>query len=99
MSFGDTAEQRTYIMFCVELGTDGDQTTTGKDTEWKQCFQSLCLSMAQTFSEDFSAPLSSKTAGRHTLIMESLTLNMLNSRQHGARICLGPQQGFDIIGR
>jgi len=36
MSLGDKAEQRTYINVCVELRqvTDGDQTTTGKDTEW-----------------------------------------------------------------
>ena len=27
--------------------TDGDQTTTGKYTKWYQCFQSLCLPMAQ----------------------------------------------------
>ena len=35
MSFGDTAEQPTYITCLCRAGqvTDGDQTTTGKDTE------------------------------------------------------------------
>ena len=34
MSFGDKAEQRTYIMFCVELGKSPMEIkpTTGKET-------------------------------------------------------------------
>ena len=57
MSFGDKAEQGTYIFLCrVWQVTDGDQTTTGKDTEWYQCFQSLSLSMAQTVFKRFLCP-------------------------------------------
>ena len=42
MSFGDKAEQGTYIFLCRAWQvTVGDQTTTGKDTELYQCFQSL----------------------------------------------------------
>ena len=38
------------------------------------------------FSEDSSATQSLKMTGRHTVIRESLTLNVLNPRQHGARL-------------
>ena len=47
----------------------------------KQCFQSFSLSMAQTVFRRFLSPLSSKMTGRHTVITEGLTLNVLNSLQ------------------
>ena len=57
MSFGDNAEQCTYIIMCrAREVTDGDQTTTGKYTKWYQCFQSLSLSMAQTVFRRFLGP-------------------------------------------
>jgi len=36
--------------------TDEEQTTTGKYTEWYQCFQSLSLPMAQTVFRRFLGP-------------------------------------------
>ena len=49
MRFEDKEElsANTSFLSRARQVTDGDQTTSGDDTKWKQCFQSFSLSMAQ----------------------------------------------------
>jgi len=83
MSFGDKAEQRTNKQLCVGLGHSLMETKQllERHIVVKQCFQILSLSMAQTIFRTFLGPLSLKMTGKHTVITESLTLNVLNSLQ------------------
>ena len=46
----------TYCLCRARQVTNGDQTTTWKDTQWYQCLQSLSLSMAQTVFGRFLGP-------------------------------------------
>ena len=87
MSFGDKVEQRTYIIFCVELGKLPIETKQlpEKTPSSISVSRALVYRWHRRFSEDSSAPLCSKMTGRHTVITESLTPSVLNSLQHGAR--------------
>ena len=47
---------QTSFLCRARQETRWDQTTTGKDTKWKQCFQSFSLSMAQTICRRILCP-------------------------------------------
>ena len=87
VSFGDKAEQRTYIIFCVELDKLPIQTKQLPENtpSGSSVSRALVYRWHRQSSEDSSAPLCSKMTERHTVITESLTSNVLNSLQHGAR--------------
>ena len=87
MSFGDEAEQRTYICFSVELGKSlmEIKQLLEKTQSGSSVYIALVYRWHSRFSEDSSDPLNQKITVRHTVDTESLTLNVLNSLQHGAR--------------
>ena len=65
--------------------TDGDQTTTGKDTEWNHVFPELqSIDGTDGFQKITLSHYANKT-GRHIVITEGLTSNVLNSLQTYSR--------------
>ena len=84
MSFVDKAEQRKYIILCVELGMSPMDTKTNclNRQSGSSVSRALVYRWHIRFSELFTTRLSSN---RHTIVKESLTSIVLNPLQYCAR--------------
>ena len=83
MSFGAKTEQRTFIFFCVELGKSPMEIKQLLEKTQSGISVSRAVVYQTVFRRIFS-PNKLKDYLRHTVITESLTLNVLNSLQHRA---------------